>query len=280
MTAKTGRAKRGRALKRDHSDKAFQAFIESHPAAERPASAPPPRSTDDPLIHELVVACLAWDAPRAGVAAALEQIHETLIDYNEFRVMVPEDAGVLLGGRYPKAEERCARARAALTEIFLRENGLVLAHLREANKRDAKAYLESLPGMPAYAVNRVALVGCGVHAFPVDSVLLEHFEHAGVIEGGSTASQVGARLERAIRAGDAEARFWAFESEAAKPKRKNAGTARKSSKKAGTKSAKKTVNKTTKAGSKSSRRTAKKPAAKKPTPTTKPAGRRKSGKPT
>jgi endonuclease III len=245
-------------MKRDSSDKAFQAFVDKAPSAERPPHAPPAGDLDDPLIHELVLACLTWNAPRAGVAAALDRIRETLIDYNEFRVMIPKEAGALLGARYPLAEERCARTRAALTEVFLRENGLALAHLREANKRDAKAYLESLPGLPAYAVNRVALVGCGVHAFPVDSVIHDHFDHAGVIDEDSTPDALCARLERAVRAADTETRFWAIESAAAKPKRKSSAGSKKSTKKSGAgaskKTAKKSSGRTSKASSKKTTR--------------------------
>ncbi len=231
-------------MKRDHSDKAFQAFIEKLPAVDGAPNTPAPNELDDPIVHELVVACLAWDAPRSGVAPALDRVRSTLIDFNEFRVMIPEDAGGLLGPRYPKAEERCARIRAALTEVFLRENGLALAHLRDASKRDAKAYLESLPGLPAYAANRVALVGCGVHTFPVDSLIFDLFEHAGVIEESFSQAQLSSRLERAVRAADAMDRYRSIEAAAAKPQRKApSGSARKTTKKAPAKPRKKTTKK-------------------------------------
>ena len=267
-------------VKRDDSDKAFQTFLDRHPKADRGELAPAPRDHDDPIVHELVTACLAWDAPRKGVAPALEKIRETLIDYNEFRVMIPEDAGALLGARYPNAEERCARIRAALTEVFHRENGVALSHLREANKRDAKAYLDSLPGLPAYVVNRVALVGCGVHAFPVDSVIHDLFDNAGVTEADSNPSALASRLERTIRAGDAEERFWAIEAATTK------AASKKPASKATSKPAKKTTKKaaakpTSKAASKTTKKTAKTTAtkpAKKTATKSKKTSQRSSGK--
>jgi endonuclease III len=232
-------------VKRDPSDKAFTGFIEKH-SADAPG-APLPREHDDPLIHELVVACLSWNAPRAGVAAAVDRVRETIVDYNELRVMIAEELAELLGPRYPLAEERAARLRSALNEVYRREHGLTLAHLREANKRDAKAYLDTLPGLPLYAINRVALVGCEVHAFPVDSVILGLFDAAGVIEEGTDEATLAGRLERAIRAGDAAGRFWGLEAAGMKPARKP--TRKSTTRKAGT-------------GKATTKKTAKKPAAK------------------
>lgn len=107
-------------------------------------------------------------------------------------------------------------------------------------------------------MNRVALVGCGVHAFPVDSVIHDHFDHAGVIDEDSTPNALCARLERAVRAADTETRFWAIESAAAKPKRKSSAGSKKSTKKSGAgaskKTAKKTSGRTSKASSKKTTR--------------------------
>lgn len=204
-------------MKRDSSDKAFSAFIGRHATPPSDAITPPPRDRDDPLVHELVVGCLAWNAPRAGIAAALERLHDTFVDYNELRVAVPKETASLLGSRYPAAEERCLRLRSALNEVFSRENGLVLAYLRDENKRAVKSYLESLPGLPAYAASRVALLACEVHTFPVDSVILGLFDGAGVIDAGIDEAQLASRLEREIRAGDAAGSFSAFEIAALKP---------------------------------------------------------------
>jgi len=204
-------------VKRDASDKAFDAFLSGLPAPPEDAVSLAPRETDDALVHELVVACLSWNAPRAGVADALARLREIVVDYNELRVMLPDEAAGLITPKDPLGEARFSRMRSALNEIFQRENGITLAHLREENKRDAKAYLESLPGLPAYAANRVALVGCAVHVFPVDGVLLSLFDAAGVIEEGTDEAQLAARCERSLRAGEALGSFQALEVLALKP---------------------------------------------------------------
>ena len=229
-------------MKRDASDKAFAAFLTKLP--EPKAAAIAPREHDDPLVHELVVACLSWNAPRAGVAGVIERVHDSLVDYNELRVTIPDEAASLAGAKDALAEERFARLRGALNEVFRRENGLTLAHLREESKRNAKAYLESLPGLPAYAAHRVALVGCGVHVFPVDPVLLSVFDAAGVLEPGTDEAQLAARCERSLRAGEALGRFLAAETAALKPPAR--ATTKKTSRKASGTKKKTTKKKTTK----------------------------------
>lgn len=162
-----------------------------------------PRPIDDPLVHELVLSFLMWEAPRPGVAAALGRLREAIVDYNELRVCLCDEVAALLGARYPLARERCLRLRAVLREVFLRENGLLLAHLREEPKRSARAYLESLPGMPPFVAARVALLGCEAHAFPIDSQLRAILVSNAVIEKDLDPDAASARLERTIRAGEA-----------------------------------------------------------------------------
>ena len=204
-------------MKRDQSDTALSAFIGKHTNETAGEISPARRANDDPLIHELVVSCLAWNAPRAGVAAALERIHDSLVDYNELRVAIPKETAGLLGSRYPAAEQRCLRLRSSLNEIFQRENGLTLSYLRDENKRTVKSYFESLPGLPAYAVSRVSLLMCEVHTFPIDSVIRGLFESAGVIDADCDEPHLAGRLERLIRAGDAAGCFAGLEAAALIP---------------------------------------------------------------
>lgn len=169
------------------------------PTPEEPAS----RAEDDPLVHELVRAFLMWDAPRVGVGAGLARLRSGVVDYNEMRICLPGELAALLGARYPNGGERCLRLRAALNEIFRRENGLVLAQLKDEPKRAARAYLDSLPGMVGFVAARVALVGCEAHAFPVDRTLLTLLEAGGAVEPGLDPDAASSRLERVVRAGEA-----------------------------------------------------------------------------
>ena len=169
--------------------------------------APNPRDSDDPVVHELVRSFLMDGAPRAGVAAAMERVRMSVVDYNELRVMLAEETASVLPSRYPSALERCKRIRAALHGVFQRENATSLAHLRDEPKRSARAYLDSLPGITPFVAARVALLCCGSHAFPIDTVLHGVLEQAGVVEPGLSLQTVSGRLERAIRAGEASGHY-------------------------------------------------------------------------
>ena len=173
--------------------------------------APAPRADDDAVVHELVRAFLMEGVARAGVAGAVERLRDSVVDYNELRVGLAEETAASLPSRYPSALERCRRIRAALNEVFERENGLALAYLRDEPKRAARAYLDSLPGMTPFVASRVALLCCESHAFPLDSVLLGLLEGAGVVEPGLALSTAAGRLERAIRAGEARGHYRRFE---------------------------------------------------------------------
>ncbi len=176
--------------------------------------APCPRDDDDPVVHELVRSFLMDGAPRAGVGPALERLRASVVDYNELRVGLAEESAAALPSRYPSAFERCKRIRAALHEVFRRENGMNLAHLRDEPKRSARAYLDSLPGITPFVAARVALLSCESHAFPLDPVLLGVLERAGVVEPGLGLQTVSGRLERAIRAGEARGHYRRLEQHA------------------------------------------------------------------
>lgn len=170
---------------------------------EREPADPPPLQHDDPVVHELVRSFLMWDAPRPGVPAAMAKLRDSVVDYNELRVCLCEENVAAIGARYPSARDRCLRLRATLKEVFLRENGLTLMHLRDEPKRTARAYLDSLPGVTGFVAARVALLSCEAHAFPLDSMLCSVLESAGVIEKGLGPDAASAKLERVVRAGDA-----------------------------------------------------------------------------
>jgi hypothetical protein len=193
-------------LKRDDFESNVGSLLDDlakrYPAESLGPEDPSPRPEDDALVHELVRSFLMWEAPRAGVAGAMARVREAVVDYNELRVFLPEDLASLLGARYPRAQERCLRLRAAMREVFRRENGLTLAHLRDEAKRASRAYLDSLPGTVGFVAARVSLVCCEAHAFPVDGVLQGVLENAGVLEKGLDADTASGKMERLVRASD------------------------------------------------------------------------------
>ena len=78
------------------------------------------------------------------------------------------------------------------------------------SKREARAYLESLDGIPDFVAKRVLLTVLGGHCFPLDERLLGVLQEAGILDGES-AEDASTKLERAIRAGESTSCFAALE---------------------------------------------------------------------
>jgi endonuclease III len=196
---------------------AFLAKLE-RPAAPDPGAAqllvPPvvgdPMDDVDP-IRELVYSMLLWEAGASKAAAAARRLQESVVDVNELRSCLEDEIVRLIGPRYPRAAERAARMRAVLNQVYHDGNTVSLARLRAMNKREARTYLESLDGIPAFAAARVLLISLGGHAFPLDRRLHKVLADANAIEVNPYTKAAGLWVERQIRAGDALDAYLALE---------------------------------------------------------------------
>jgi endonuclease III len=178
-----------------------------------PSPIPSPFPDSDPLLHLFVESFLIWEASTPLAADAIDAIAANLVDYNELRVCYTEEIAELLGSRYPRAQERSARLRCALNDLFKREHALSLAHLHAQGRRDQRGYLESLEGTPPYVAARVALLGLGIHALPVDARLLTLLNAEGCCPTTDSCEALSAWLEKQFKpaeAPDAHARLQAW----------------------------------------------------------------------
>lgn len=173
-----------------------------------PTPAGPPET--DPLLHELVHAFLVWEAGIKLAEEGVEKLLRTHVDWNELRVSFSDEAAAVLGAKYPLATERCERLRATLNDVYEREDALTLDRLNEIGKREARTYLESLDGIPAFVARRVFLCALGGHCFPLDDRLLGVLQRGGLLDD-EDAEGASAKLERAVRAGDSASCFAALE---------------------------------------------------------------------
>lgn len=170
----------------------------------------------DATVHELVYSVLLWESSHAAAGRALSAIRASFVDYNELRIGYPEELAPLLDGHDPRGEERAERLRAALNAVFARENRVSLARLTEMPKRDARAYLQSLEGVPAFVGARVCALSLGAHAFPADERISSLLAGAGVVEADAAPEEVGSRMERVLRAGEALPVYLLLEASAAR----------------------------------------------------------------
>lgn len=203
-----------------------------------------------PLLHQFIDAMLLFDAGRSQAANAAKRLREAVVDLNELRICFSEELAALLGERYPRGKERAQRLKAALTEIYRREHSLSLQRLADMSKRDARAYLETLDGVPSYAAHRVLLVGLGAHCIPCDERLHALLEDEKAIEENLTIEEASSWLEHQVKAGEAldahyQLQCWSEDNTpSARPSRKEKGslslppTALKSSSKPAAKSSK------------------------------------------
>jgi endonuclease-3 len=195
-----------------------------HPAT--PAPAPDP-------IKQLVLAFLQWESTRKSAEAAYQRLTAAMVDTNDLRVSHPDEVVKILGERYPRATERAGRLLDVLQEIFVREHAVTLAPLAQMGKKEARAYLDSLPGMTPY-VSALVLAACFAgHAIPVDDILARLLVEQGLAEPAATREQLASFLEHHVKAGQAlEAhgllQAWADASAAAGPAKMPKPAARKS----------------------------------------------------
>ncbi len=172
------------------------------------ASAPGPLGEEmlsgvDAGVHRLLHSLLLWEASSAQAKGALRRLREAFVDANELRVSMADEIACVLGEKYPRGEERAARLRLVLHDVYKRHHALTLAPLAQAGKREARAALESLEGIPHYAAARVFLLEFGGHAVPCDERLRTLLVGERVLEGSLSIEAASGWLERHIRAEDA-----------------------------------------------------------------------------
>lgn len=189
--------------------KALQSLLKKlkvKPDAEAaPAGLPAdPAAGDRALLDLLVQSFMLWEASTTQARAGLKRLQEAFVDTNELRIALPHETAKVLGERYPLAAERCLRLKAALQDIFRREHVLTLAPLLEAPKREARAYLESVDGVPAFVSARVMALGLSGHAVPVDWRLVDLLvTHKALPAEHAEPSAASTWIERQVRATDA-----------------------------------------------------------------------------
>lgn len=161
---------------------------------------PPPR---DPTL-QLVAAFLQWEGTRKQAEEAVGRLMSEMVDVNDLRVSFDQEILALLGDDYPLAEQRVARMREALNEIYVREHATEMRSIAEKGKKEQRAYLDSLPGMVPYVAAEVTLLAFGGHAMPVDQKLIERLAEEEIIDADAQDPQyVENVLLRLVRAEEA-----------------------------------------------------------------------------
>jgi endonuclease III len=171
-------------------------------------------------VEQLLLGILSRGTTEHAAVGALKRLREAVVDVNELRVSSPRELLGPLGKEFPGALEKARDINRALNEIFNREHNLELAQLRDRNRRDAKQYLEKLPGADSHTVASVMLLSIGGHAVPVDDYMLAFFQAAELVDAKASREEVEAFLERNTAASDAYAFYVLVRRHAAGTQRK------------------------------------------------------------
>ncbi len=184
----------------NHAER-LAALLKRLAARRRPA--PPAVPADPDPIHHFLYSYLLWEcaAPKADLAK--KRIDASVVDVNELRVSLPAEIAFMLGERYPRVEERAARMRASLNDVYQRFHAVTLEPLVKMNKREARQILDSLEGVPQYVAARTMLLGLGGHAIPLDDRTLAGLVAEEVMEADATVEKAASIMERHIKAADA-----------------------------------------------------------------------------
>lgn len=160
-------------------------------------------SPDSPTpIAQLVQAFLEWNATSRQADKAMTRLMAPMVDYNDLRVSHQHDLLALIGEDYPLVEERLARLRESLQDVFLREHGMRMETLNDKNKKDIRLYLDTLGGAPQYVAAKVMLMSFGGHAIPVDDKLAALLIEQGAAPSDASVNDIASFLERHIKASD------------------------------------------------------------------------------
>ncbi len=158
----------------------------------------------DPLVHMVIYSFMLWESAPGPAAEALASLYKSIVDLNELRVALPKEIVAWIGMRDDAAAERADRLRAVLNGVYQREHSVSLTSVSAMSKREARAYLDTLEGMPPFVSARTTLYGLHGHAIPVDRWLRERLIAEGVIDETVSMDEAERWLERQIRASDAE----------------------------------------------------------------------------
>lgn len=167
-------------------------------------------SESGPLEREFLYGFLLWDSNSTLARAAFHRLIEAFVDLNHLRVAMPEEVAAILGDRYPKAEQRAARLRASLQEIFRREHSTSLSRLSALGKRETRHYLDSLEGMHGFVVARLMVFQFGSHAVLLDDRLRVMLTDENALDPALSLPEAQHWLEHQVQAEHAQAAACAF----------------------------------------------------------------------
>ena len=182
---------------------------------KKPPLPDPDKSND--AVEVLIKSFLISDSTTAKASAAYKRIMDRVVDYNDLRVTMAHEIVEWIGPRYPMAQDRCQRIRAALKHTYKREHAVSLERLHSLGRREVKHYLRSLDGISPYVADRVTLLCFDAHCVPVDERLRQALITAAVCDDTVTVNDLSSWLARQVKAANSTATHYALQAWSDRP---------------------------------------------------------------
>jgi len=168
--------------------------------AMKPGKPEPPPPLEP--LQALVRGAMSFDVDDQRAAAAMDAIQHEFVDLNELRVATDLEIQALLGPRYPDVEKRVEMITRALNYIFEKEHTLSLDRLKTLSRRDARAFMQSVPDLHPFVEAFVMLHAFGSHAVPLDDAMLELLVESGAVEAGTPLVEAQKFVEHQLKSGE------------------------------------------------------------------------------
>lgn len=152
---------------------------------KRSGAKPTAHVADDPLEH-LILAVLSQNNSPSRARAALAQLLDHVVDYNDLRVSTPEELARIIAPHLPNSLETCVLLIRVLNAVYDEENEVSLSHLKSKNKKDVRTYLERLDGMTSYVLTSTMLWGFGDYGVPIDQQILNTLKREELVDPDTT----------------------------------------------------------------------------------------------
>lgn len=201
---------------------------------------------DEP-VEALVYAVVSEDVKSSVAKSVMRRIKGHFIDLNDLRVSRQEEICEALGSDTSDAKRRAKVLTDVLNAVFQQYDRVSLQDLKELGKRQARKELEKLEPASSFAINYCFLMAFGGHAIPVNPIMVEYLQTAGLVDPKAKTDDIEGFLERQISASNGY-EFYSLlrrESEATVKKSKN-NSKKKVAKESAATAKKKAVKKTTK----------------------------------
>ncbi|MFM1867627.1 MAG: hypothetical protein RL591_1035, partial [Planctomycetota bacterium] len=175
----------------------FGAILRKHNSALVLGETPvlPGHEANDPLAI-LLTNFLLWESTPKLAEEALSRLSRLVVDANELRVMLEREVIETIGEKYPFVEERAARLRATLNDIFRRQHRTSLDHLRNLSRKDQRAYLDSLTDIPPFVAGRTAVVAFENPSPIIDDTMVELLVQQDAVDPTATTPEVAAWIAK------------------------------------------------------------------------------------